>query len=59
MPGIRIGTIKGKDMFNKRRSAGIDVKVPSTSDPEMLIWVNARTEENCRLVAAVNTVISF
>ena len=35
------------------------MKVPSTSGPEILIWANARTEEveNCRQIAAVNTVI--
>ena len=38
---------------------GIDVKVPSTDNAEMLVWVNACTEEvqNCRQIAASNTVI--
>ena len=46
-------------MFNKEGSAGLDVKVPSTSQPVILVWVNARTEEvqNCRQIAATNTVI--
>ena len=51
--------IKERHIFNKEGSACIDVKVPSTSDPEILIWVDARTEEfqNCRQIAAINTVI--
>ena len=46
-------------MFNKAGSGGIDGKVPSTSNPEILTWVNLRTEEvqNCRQIAAINTVI--
>ena len=40
-------------------SAGTDVKVPSTSNFEILIWVNAFTDEvqHCRQIAAINTVI--
>ena len=36
-----------------------DVKVPSTSNPEILVCVNACTDEiqNCRQIAATNTVI--
>ena len=35
------------------------MKVPNTSNHEILMWVNAGTEElqNCRQIAAVNTVI--
>ena len=46
-------------MFNKEGSSGIDVKVPSTSDPEMLVWVNACTDQvqNCHQIAASNSVI--
>ena len=35
------------------------MKVPSTGNPEILTWVNLRTEEvrNCRQIAAINTVI--
>ena len=35
------------------------VKVQSTSNPEIFIWVNTSTEEvqNCRQIAAMNTVI--
>ena len=43
----------------QRRSAGIHVKVPSTDNPVMLIWVIACTEEvqYCRQIAAISTVI--
>ena len=46
-------------MLNKEGSAGIDVKVPSTSNLEILTWVNACTEEvqHCRQIAAIKTVI--
>ena len=46
-------------MFNKEGSAGIDVKVPSTSNREKLIWEHPRTEEvqKCRQIAAISTVI--
>ena len=35
------------------------MKVPSTNDPEMLVWVSAFTDEvqNGRQIAAINTVI--
>ena len=57
--GTRIGPIKELNIFNKKRNVGIDLKVPSTSDPELLIWVNSCTDDvqNCRRIAAVNTVI--
>ena len=46
-------------MFSKEGSAGFGVEVPNTSNPEILICVNACTEEvqNCRQIAAINTVI--
>ena len=58
-PGSRIGPIKETRVFNKEGSAGIDVKVESISNPEILIWVNACTEEvqNCREIAAIKTLI--
>ena len=50
---------KELNMFNKEGSAGIDVKVPSTDNPEKVIWVIACTEEVqcCRQIAAINTVM--
>ena len=58
-PRSRIGPIKEIHVFNKEGSSGTDVKVPSTSNPELLIWVNVCTEEvhNCRQIAAIKTVI--
>ena len=46
-PSSRIVPIKERHIFNKEGSAGlgIDVKVSSTSNLEILIWGNARTEE--------------
>ena len=41
----RIGQITEMNMFNKEGSVGKYVAVPSASNPEMLIWVNACTEE--------------
>ena len=57
--GSRMRPIKEIHIFNKEGSECIDLKVPSTSDPEILIWVDARTEEvqNCRQIAAIKTVI--
>ena len=45
-------------MFNREGSAGNDVQVPRTSDPEILIWVNACSEEaqTCRQIEAINPV---
>ena len=56
-PAIRIGPIK-KYIFKQEGSAGINVKVPSTSKPEKLMKVNACTDEvqNGRQIAAINTV---
>ena len=57
-PGCRIGQSK-KLFFDMERCLGMDVKVPSTGNPETLVWVNACTDEvqNCRQIAAINTVI--
>ena len=54
-----IGPIKEINVFNKEGSAGTDVRVPSTSNPEILTWFNACTEEvqNCRQIAAISRVI--
>ena len=48
-----------KYIFSTEGSSDIDVKVPSTSNCEILIWVHARTEEvqHCRQIVAINTVI--
>ena len=45
--------------FNEEGSASIVVRVPSTSNPEILTWFNACTEEvqNCRQIAAISSVI--
>ena len=53
-------TCQGGIFFNKERNVGIDVKVPSTIDHEMLLWVNTCTEEvqNCRQIAAINAGIA-
>ena len=58
-PRSRIGPIKEIHVFNKEGSSGTDVKVPSISNPEILIWVNVCTEEvhNCRQIAAIKTLI--
>ena len=57
-PSSRVGPINGRNMFNREGSAGNDVQVLRTSDPEILIWVNACTEEvqTCRQIAAINPV---
>ena len=59
IPGSITGAIEEIFMFNKEGSSGIDVKVPSTYDHEILTWVNACTEEvqTCLQIAAINTVI--
>ena len=46
----RIGPIKEINIFNKAGSSGIDVKLPSAKDPEVLVWVSTLTDEvqNCR-----------
>ena len=46
-------------IFDTEGCSGIGVKVPSTENPEMLVLVNACTDEvsNCRQIAATNTVI--
>ena len=48
-----------RNVFNKEGSSSIDVEVPSTNDPEMLVWVSSFTDEvqNGRQIAAINTVI--
>ena len=58
-PGSRIGPIKELSIFNTEGNVDIDVKVPSTSKPEILMWVNACTEEvqHCCQIAEINTVI--
>ena len=58
-PGSRIGPIKEINLFSKEWSSGIDVKVPSMSNSEILIWVNAWAEEvpHCRQIAAINAFI--
>ena len=57
--GSRIVPIKDIHIFNKEGSAGVDVKVPSTRNPEILIWANARTDEvqTCRQTTATKTFI--
>ena len=45
VPTAELGPIKGIHIFNEERSAGMDVKVPSTRNFEILIWVNASTKE--------------
>ena len=47
------------DIFDTERCSGIDVKVPSTENPEILFWVNACANEVqiCRQIVATNTVI--
>ena len=54
-----LGRPMEKLFFSKDGSSGIDVNVQSTSKPEMLVRVNACTDEvqNCRQVAETNTVI--
>ena len=47
IPGSRIGPIKQINMFNKERSAGNDVKVPSTSDLEPPIQGRIRSIVPC------------
>ena len=57
--GSRIGPIEDISIFHKEGTLSIDVKVPSTSDREIPVWVNACTDEiqNCRQIAATDTVI--
>ena len=58
-PRSRSGPINEIIVFNKEGSEGINVKVQSTSNPEILIWFNACTEEvqNCRQIAAISWVV--
>ena len=55
----RVGPIAEIDIFATKGCSGIDVQVPSTANPELLVWTNACTDEvqNCRQIAATNTVI--
>ena len=55
----RLGTTKDINIFNKEGSPGIHVKVPSTDNPEKVIWVIACTEEVqcCGQIAAINAVV--
>ena len=57
--GSRLGPVKERNIFKQEGSSGIDVKVPSTNDPEISIWVHACTDEvqNCRQIAAIKTII--
>ena len=59
VPEEELGQSKKYFIFNMEGCSGIDVKLPSTSDPEMLVWVNACTDEdqNCGQIAAINAVI--
>ena len=59
VPEAELGRSKKEIFFNEEGSAGTDVRVPSTSNPEILIWFNACTEEvqNCRQIAAISRVI--
>ena len=45
-------------MFDIEGSSGIDVKVPCTENPAMLVWENGCADEvqNCRQIAATDTV---
>ena len=54
-----MGPSKEIHIFNQEGSADIDVNVSSTSNPEVLIWANACTEEvqKCRPIAAICAVI--
>ena len=54
----RLGPTKEIHIFDKEGSAGIDVKVPSTDNLEMLVWVNACTDDvqNGRQIVATGTV---
>ena len=60
IPNAKIGHVEGSKVFFYRRTCvSIDVKVPCTRAPDEFAWVHARTKkvQNCRQVAAVNTVI--
>ena len=57
--GCKIGSIKVISVFDKEGSSETGVKVSRSSHPEMLVWINACTDEvsNCRQIATINTVI--
>ena len=55
----KLGRSKRIDIFHNEGCWDIDVKVPNTSNSEILVWVSAGTDEiqNCRQIAAINKVI--
>ena len=59
IPRSKIRPIEEMTIFDTEGCSGIDVKVPSTENPEMLVWASACTNEvqNCRQIASTNTVV--
>ena len=57
--GNKFWPIKEAEHVIQVGCSGLDVKVPSTSDPGMLVCVNACRDDvqNCRQIAAIKTVI--
>ena len=58
-PGSRSGPIKEMHVFNKEGSCGTDVKVPSTSNRESLIWVNVAQKKFTIVVTLPQSTLSF
>ena len=58
-PWGRTRPIWNKNILDTEGCSGIDANVPSTENPNMLLWVNACTDEvrNCRQMAVTNTII--
>ena len=58
-PASKNGLIQELSVNDRRGCSGIDVKVPGTENLEILVWVNACTNEiqHCRQIVAINTVI--
>ena len=54
-----MGPIEEMILFDTEGCSGIEAKVPSTENPEMLVWVSACTDEvqSCRQIAAASTVM--
>ena len=53
----RSGLSREIHFSTKKEGAGIGVTVPSTNNPQILVWLNACTKEvqNCRQIATIGT----